>query len=307
MAGNKNDTFEPAYLELKSKNKLKKLADRAQKLLASCRLCPRECGVNRLEGETGFCSIGEEAIVSSAFPHRGEEQPISGRHGSGTIFFAGCNLKCVFCQNFSVSHRSEGEKLSTSSLARKMLVLQERNCHNINFVSPTHLLPQVLMALVEAAEEGLKLPLVYNSGGYEKTETLKQFGEIFDIFMPDFKFWDSRLAEKYMDAPNYPERAREALRWMDNQVGQLETDKNNLARRGLLIRHLVMPGQVADSKKILEWIEEELSAETYVNIMPQYRPAGRAENYPQLQHSLRREEYRQVRTHALDIGLSRLD
>ena len=305
-AESKDNAFKPAYLELESKNKLKTVADKVKNMLVSCRLCPRECSVNRLENEIGYCSIGKKAVVSSAFAHRGEERPISGSRGSGTIFFSGCNLKCVFCQNFSVSHQLQGEKISSSSLARQMIHLQKINCHNINFVTPSHVIPQLLMALAKAAKQGLNIPLVYNCGGYEKIETLELVKNIFDIYMPDFKFWDPQLSEKYLNAPDYPEKVRRAIKWMDNKAGKLKLDEQNIARRGVLIRHLVMPGAVEDSKKILEWIKNELSENTYVNIMPQYRPAGKISDCPELQRSLRTEEYRRVQAYARKIGLNRL-
>ena len=239
--------------------------------LADCRICPRDCVVNRLAGETGYCGIGERALVSSFGPHRGEEPPLVGRAGSGTIFFAGCNLKCVFCQNYDISHTRAGEPVGERSLAGIMLDLQRMGCHNINFVSPSHVAPQIINALEIARGAGMNLPTVYNSGGYDKVETLRMLEGWIDIYMPDAKYLDAEAARNFSDAPDYPQVMRSALAEMQSQAGDLEI-VDGVARLGLLIRHLVMPGMLEDSIRIIDFIADEISANAYVNVMGQYRP-----------------------------------
>jgi len=266
---------EPAYLALHRDGRLRTRAELARRALESCRLCPRACGARRLDGESGTCGVGRRAVVSSAFPHLGEEHCLRGRRGSGTVFFGGCSLRCAFCQNADISWRASGAGLGPDDLAAVMLDLQDRGCHNVNLVTPTHVVPQLIEALAIGAGQGLRLPLVYNSGGYDRAGTLALLDGVVDVYMPDFKFWRPETAARYADAPDYPEVARGALVEMHRQVGPLQLDPDGLARRGVLVRHLVMPGLADESGAILEWLARELSPDTYVNVMAQYRPAGR--------------------------------
>jgi putative pyruvate formate lyase activating enzyme len=240
-------------------------------------------------------------------PHFGEETPISGVHGSGTIFFTHCNLLCNFCQNFDISHEGKGKPVSARELADMMLSLQTLGCHNINFVTPSHVVPQILSALELAVEGGLNIPLVYNSGGYDHVSTLEYIDGIFDIYMPDFKFWDKAPAEETCDAPDYPEIARAAVSEMHRQVGDLVINDRGIAERGLLIRHLVMPVGIAGTRDIMDFLANKISSQTYVNVMPQYRPCGKAWENPVLNRSLKMEEFRKAVTEALQAGISRLD
>jgi putative pyruvate formate lyase activating enzyme len=266
-------SFEPAYLTLQREGALTARAEEARFALESCRLCPRACGARRLDGEPGTCGIGRRAVVSSAFPHLGEEDCLRGRRGSGTIFFSGCSLRCAFCQNADISWQVSGRELEAADLAVTMLALQERGCHNVNLVTPTHVVPQLIEAVAIAAARGLRLPVVYNSGGYERAETLALLDGVVDVYMPDFKFWRAETAARYADAPDYPDVARRALVEMQRQVGPLRFGSDGLARRGLLVRHLVMPGLSDESGAIFEWLARELTPDTYVNVMAQYRPA----------------------------------
>ncbi|HXK08203.1 MAG TPA: radical SAM protein [Vicinamibacteria bacterium] len=269
------DAFEPAYLSLLRDGRLARRARAARHALAACRLCPRACGADRLEGRTGTCGVGRHAVVASAFPHLGEEDCLRGRFGSGTVFFAGCGLLCAFCQNADVSWLRVGEEHDAEDLAAVFLTLQSRGCHNLNLVTPSHVVPQVLEAVAVAAERGLRLPIVYNSSGYDDVETLRLLDGVVDVYMPDFKFWRRETAERYARAPAYPERARAAIAEMHRQVGPLRFGADGLARRGVLVRHLVMPGRVRESAAIFEWLAGEVSADTYVNVMGQYQPAWR--------------------------------
>ncbi|MBU4310950.1 radical SAM protein, partial [bacterium] len=245
--------FIPSYLKLK-KGELKKRTKKAYEILEECRLCPRECGVNRIKREKGFCKSGVLPIVSSFGPHFGEEPPLVGTHGSGTIFLTWCNLCCIYCQNYTISHLGEGREISLEEFASQMLSLQRRGCHNINFVTPTHFVPQILAALEIATEKGLNVPLVYNTGGYDQIETLKLLDGAFDIYMPDIKYSDSGIAEKYSSgASDYPEVVKKALREMHRQVGDLLIE-NGIAQRGLLIRHLVLPNNLAGTKETMHFI-----------------------------------------------------
>ena len=275
--------------------------------MEACGLCPRECGINRLEGELGTCETGRNAIVSSYNAHFGEESPLVGRYGSGTIFVGGCNLLCSFCQNYEISHLKEGVEVEPEQMAAMMIHLAERGCHNINFVTPTHVVPQLLESLAQAAEHGLDIPLVYNSSGYDKKETLEILDGIVDIYMPDFKFWDGCWAERYCEAPDYPERAEKALKEMHRQVGDLVIDDQGVAVRGLLVRHLVMPGDIAGTEKVLEFIADEISPNTYVNVMDQYRPCGDAHKDEYTNRRLSSQEFREAIEAARRAGLTRLD
>jgi len=299
-------TFLPAYLKLGLKE-VRARAEEALQGLVECRWCARNCGVNRLEGELGFCRTGRLARVSSAFPHFGEERPLVGVNGSGTIFFSFCNLRCVFCQNWEISQRGEGKEWDARSLARAMLELQRLGCHNINLVSPSHVVPQILEALSKAIEGGLSLPLVYNTGTYDCLDTLRLLDGIVDIYMPDTKYADEKNARRYSEAPCYPEVMIAALKEMHRQVGDLQLDEHGLAQRGLLVRHLVMPNRIAGSERILEFIAQELSPHTYLNIMFQYRPEYRALEYQELARRPTREELEEVVRLARQLGLHRLD
>jgi putative pyruvate formate lyase activating enzyme len=270
-----SDDFEPAYLALARSGALAERAREAVERLRECRLCPRACGARRLDDEHGTCQTGRLAVFGSAFAHMGEEDCLRGTRGSGTIFFAECNLHCVFCQNADLSHARDGEEARPEALAAIMLELARRGCHNVNLVTPSHVVPQILEALVIAAEHGLALPLVYNTSAYDTVETLRLLDGVIDVYMPDFKFWEEETARRLAAAPDYPERARAALAEMHRQAGVLKMGPDGTARRGVLIRHLVMPGQGEESAAILEWLARELSPDTHVNVMAQYRPAHR--------------------------------
>jgi putative pyruvate formate lyase activating enzyme len=300
-------SFKPAYIETYKKGLLNEKIGQAYEILKACTLCPRACGVDRLSGEKGVCQTGEHAIVSSYNPHFGEESPLVGDHGSGTIFFACCNLMCLFCQNYDISHEGEGVEFSSEQLARAMLFLQEKGCPNINFVTPTHVVPQILAALDKAIEGGLRVPLVYNTGGYDSSETLAILDGVFDIYMPDFKFWDTKVAEELSDAPDYPEVAREALKEMHRQVGDLVMDQQEIAQRGLLIRHLVLPEGLAGTRQVMRFLARKISPDTYVNIMAQYRPCGRASEVEALRRTITEEEHQEAIQMAHDEGITRLD
>lgn len=298
---------EPSYLELNSQGLLKARARQALALLESCSLCPRKCGINRLEGEMGVCQTGRRAMVASYNAHFGEESPLVGRSGSGTIFVSSCNLLCSFCQNYEISHGKEGAEVEPEQMAFMMVQLSRAGCHNINFVTPSHVVPQILEALPYAIEKGLRIPLVYNSSGYDSRETLQLLHGIFDIYMPDFKFWDNRWAERYCRAKDYREVAMDALREMHRQVGDLVLDDRGIAYRGLLVRHLVMPNQVAGTAAIMDFLAKEISRNTYVNLMDQYRPCGPGGRDEFIHRRLRSEEYRAAVNAARRAGIERLD
>ncbi len=299
--------MKPSYIHLFEKGELEEKVKKAVGLLENCKICPRECGVNRIKGEKGFCRTGRKAIVASYNPHFGEEAPLVGKNGSGTIFISSCNLLCSFCQNYEISHLMEGIEVESEQIAYMMLELQKMGCHNINFVTPTHVVPQILEALLVAVKQGLNIPLVYNSGGYDKKETIKLLEGIFDIYMPDFKFWDSKWSAKYMNAPDYRERAKEAIKEMHRQVGDLIVNEEGIAVKGLIIRHLVMPNGVAGTEHIMKFIAEEISKNTYVNIMDQYRPCGKSVEDPVINRMITIEEYREAIEFAKKAGLKRLD
>ncbi|MFH1038269.1 MAG: radical SAM protein [PVC group bacterium] len=295
-------TAKPSYLRLHRTGKLRERFERARELLNPCRLCPRECGVNRRADETGVCRTGRQARVASSHPHFGEEPELVGRDGSGTIFFQSCSLLCSFCQNYDISHCPGGTAVDPEQLAALMLDLASRGCHNINFVTPTHVVPQILEALLPAIDGGLDIPLVYNSSGYEKLETLRLLDGIVDIYLPDFKFWDNRWARKYCRAPDYRERACAAIREMQRQAGGLRTDHRGIARRGLMVRHLVMPKGVAGTAELARFLADEISPRTYLNIMAQYRPCGGAARDPVIGRTLRPGEYRHALAEARAAG-----
>ena len=299
--------MDPSYLKAHREGILRERIAAALAILERCRLCPRHCEVNRLKGEQGVCQTGRQAIVSSHNAHFGEEDPLVGRGGSGTIFLTQCNLLCVFCQNYEISHMGEGAPVQAGDLADMMVTLQGQGCHNINFVTPTHVVPQLLEALPEAIERGLRVPLVYNCGGYEEVATLHLLDGLVDIYMPDFKFWDSQVAERYCKATDYPEKSRLAVKEMHRQVGDLTVDDMGIARRGLLIRHLVMPDGLAGTRDIMRFLATEVSKNTYVNVMSQYRPCGEAYRYRELQRMITVEEYREAVRMAHEEGIHRLD
>jgi putative pyruvate formate lyase activating enzyme len=299
--------FEPAYIKTYKKGLLQEKIKAAYKLLSACNLCPQKCRVDRLSGETGICKTAKHALVSSCNPHFGEEKPLVGTAGSGTIFFTHCNLMCLFCQNFDISHEGRGQKIASADLAAVMLALQQHGCHNINFVTPSHVVPQILSALEIAIQQGLSVPLVYNSGGYDLPATLKLLDGVFDIYMPDFKFWDPQIAESACQARHYPEIARNALREMHRQVGELTVDEDGIAQKGLLIRHLVLPGGLAGTREIMRFIAREISADSYVNLMSQYRPCGRASEVKGLNASLSPADFQTALQAAKAEGITRLD
>jgi putative pyruvate formate lyase activating enzyme len=301
-----------------SSAELHRRAERAVASLAECRACPRDCGVNRLEDKWAACKTGRYAIVSSHFPHFGEEDCLRGWRGSGTIFFGHCNLRCVFCQNYDISqairpgsggegHGAQGHP--PEAIAAMMLELQDRGCHNINFVTPEHVVPQVVEAVALAVDRGLALPIVYNTSAYDALESIELMDGIVDIYMPDFKYWSLERSRTYLKAENYPQAARAAIEAMHRQVGPLVVDAEGLARRGLIIRHLVMPGALDETRAILQWIVDRLGRDTYVNLMDQYYPAGKVgvAQYPELNRRLTSHEFGEARAIARDLGLRRLD
>ncbi len=283
--------FIPSYIALFEKGELNQRIQLLKEFLKECRLCPRECRVNRLNGEVGYCKAPSEIMVSSAFPHFGEEPPLVGYHGSGTIFLTHCNLRCVFCQNYDISHLGRGEQITSSEIAKAMVKLQEMGCHNINFVTPTHYAPQIVASLPEAIEMGLSLPIVYNCSGYESIEVIRLLDGVIDIYMPDAKYMEEKFSKQFSNAPDYPEVIKKVLKEMYRQVGDLKTNSKRIAERGLLIRHLVMPGGVASSEAVLKFIAEEISPHSYVNIMDQYRPEYRAYEYSEISRRITHKEY----------------
>ena len=310
----------PCYQDPAVRRTLPKRVAAALEELACCCVCPRNCRINRLADETKVCHTGRFARVTSAFPHFGEEDCLRGWRGSGTIFFSMCNLRCVFCQNWDISQRAAGRELDAAGIADLMLALQEKACHNINFVTPEHVAPQVVEAVAVAIERGLRLPIVYNTSAYDAIQSLRLMDGLVDIYMPDFKFWSSRTAARLAKAKDYPDRARESIREMHRQVGDLRFGPDGLARRGLLVRHLVMPGQLEESHAVFRWLAEEISPDTYVNIMGQYRPdyevgsiaaAGRRDagsvRYVEINRRPMETELREAHDAAREAGLWRFD
>jgi len=303
---NRSGTY-PSYLTLVESGEFAARIDAALAMLDACRLCPRECGTRRLENERGACRVGRRAIVSSAHPHFGEEAPLVGETGSGTIFFGGCNLKCVFCQNYEISHLLAGNEVAAKRLAALMLRMQEKGCHNLNLVTPTHVVPQILEALELAVRDGLRLPIVYNTGGYDSVEALRLLDGIVDIYMPDVKYLSVAAAARYSDAADYPDVVRSAIREMHRQVGDLELSGDGIAVRGLLVRHLVLPGMLEDTARVAAFLAREISPDTYVNIMSQYRPEYLAGAHPPLDRALSREDWRGALRLARAAGLHRVE
>ena len=302
----------PAYRHLPRADLLER-AERAVAMLEDCRACPRDCGVNRLEDRWAACKTGRFAVVGSYFPHFGEEDCLRGWRGSGTIFFSHCNLRCVFCQNYDISQAirpgTAMPGVPPEALADIMLELQDRGCHNINFVTPEHVVPQIVEALVPAIDRGLNLPLVYNTSGYDSLESIELMDGLVDIYMPDFKYWSPERSRRYLMAADYPEAARRAISAMHAQVGPLQLGDRGLATRGVLLRHLVMPDALEETRAILSWVAEALGPDTYVNLMNQYHPAGKvdAQHFPEIDRMLRPAEYAEAWRAASEVGLSRLD
>lgn len=300
--------FQPAYLKLERTGELAGRERALKDIYKGCHLCPRQCGANRAKWETGFCNSTSRAKVYSAHPHFGEERSLVGSHGSGTIFFSNCNLQCVFCQNWEIAHRGDGSYVSDERIGRLMVDMQERGCHNINLVTPTHIVPNIVSGLRQAIHRGLRAPLVYNCGGYESLEVIQLLDGIVDIYLPDYKYTDGAMARKYSsEASDYPERAAAAIKEMHRQVDEVVLDEAGIALRGLMIRHLVMPENIAGTDKFVRWVAEELGPSTYVNIMAQYRPEHRAYEFPKIARRITRAESRQAIKWARQAGLTRLD
>ncbi len=305
----KRSQFQPAYLRPHKSGELQRRVGEALAALEDCTLCPRDCHVNRLADKFAVCKTGRYAVVSSAFAHFGEENCLRGWNGSGTIFFSWCNLRCVFCQNYDISWEGGGRVTRPEELANLMLRLQAEGCHNINFVTPEHVVAQILEALPLAIEGGLRLPLVYNTSAYDSLHSIELMDGLVDIYMPDFKFWDPEMARHYSKARNYPEAARRVIKAMHRQVGDLVLDENGLAQRGLIVRHLVMPGDIAGTRDIMRWVAEELGPDTYVNVMAQYYPVGKVskQEYVEINRHITSQEFEEALAAARAAGLRRLD
>ncbi len=304
------DDYEPAYLSLWRSCELKARVEMARSELERCRVCPRNCDVNRLEDESALCHTGRNARVASAFAHFGEENCLRGSRGSGTIFFAFCNLRCVFCQNWDISQGPAGHELPAEGVADLMLQLQNAGCHNINFVTPEHVAPQVVEAIAVAVPQGLRVPIVYNTSAYDSIASLRLMDGLVDIYMPDFKFWSSETSRRLARAADYPDVARSAIAEMHRQVGVLRLDRNGIAKRGVLVRHLVMPGQLDEASEIFRWLATEVSRDTFVNIIGQYRPEHRvpsADRYADINRRPTRQELDDAYAAARSAGLWRFD
>jgi putative pyruvate formate lyase activating enzyme len=295
----------PSYLNL-GKKELEKRIEKLFKILESCEICPRKCHVNRLKGEKGYCQLGYLPMVSAYHPHFGEEAPLVGKYGSGTIFMTSCNLSCVYCQNYEISQLRSGEEVSFERLAEMMIELQNLGCHNINFVTPTPQVPAILKSLEIAIEKGLKIPLVYNTSSYDSLEVLKLLDGIIDIYLPDARYSDDKIALKYSNAPNYFEIMKAAIKGMHRQVGDLIVNEEGIAIRGLIVRHLVLPNKLAGSEKIFEFIAKEISKNTFINIMDQYWPAYKAYQYPELSRRITEKEFQEAINLAKKFGLKRI-
>jgi putative pyruvate formate lyase activating enzyme len=297
----------PSYIALHRQGILIERVQVAQELLRECTVCPRLCRVNRFESREGWCQTNALPVVSAYHPHFGEEAILVGRHGSGTIFLTSCSLRCVFCQNWEISHLRLGEEVSHRRLAEMMVELQTQGCHNINFVTPTHMVPQILAALPAAIDMGLSIPLVYNTGGYDRVETLRLLDGVVDIYMPDVKYMDPAHAKRYSGAEDYPQIVRAAVKEMHRQVGDLVINEKGLAERGLLVRHLVMPNGVSDTPQVMRFLAQEVSPHTYVNLMDQYHPYGDAYRYPEIARPLTPEEFEEALEATRKAGIHRLD
>jgi len=299
--------FQPAYLKLLESSELEERVAQAYERLADCDVCAHACHINRRAGELGNCRTGERARISSYAPHMGEEQPLTGFRGSGTIFMTRCNLRCQYCQNHDISQTDSGYDVEPENLAAIMLELQARGCHNINIVSPSHVVPQIMAGLLIAARAGLRVPLVYNTGGYDSLATLALLDGVVDIYMPDMKYADPELAERYSKIKNYPAANQAAVKEMHRQVGDLQLDERGIATRGLLVRHLILPGNLAGTDQIVAFLAEQISKDTYLNLMDQYRPAYQAHHFPELTRRITQAEFDAAVELALAAGLHRLD
>ena len=297
----------PSYIETYKSGELEKRIKIAYNILKSCTICPLNCKVNRLKGQLGACKTGELPIVSDYMPHFGEEAPLVGERGSGAIFFSYCNLRCVFCQTYEISHLGHGRPVSIKELAGIMITLQKEGCHNINLITPSHVVPQIMAALALAIEDGLNIPLVYNTGGYDSIDTLRLLEGVIDIYMPDFKYWDEKVAERFSKVKDYPRVVKAAIKEMHRQVGDLILDERGIAKRGLLVRHLVLPDGLAGTRDVLRFLAKEVSPHTYVNIMGHYRPCGEAQKYPPLNRRIKKIEYEEAIRIAREEGISRID
>jgi putative pyruvate formate lyase activating enzyme len=300
--------FEPAYLKAEREGRLASVEKELWEIMRACRLCPRACGANRLKGETGVCSSTSRLKVYSCGPHFGEERPLVGRGGSGTIFFSNCNLLCCFCQNWEINHRGDGRYVTHEELAEMMIGLQRRGCHNINFVTPTHVVPHIVRSLRLAIRMGLQLPLVYNNGGYDSLDVIRMLDGLIDIYLPDFKYQDGALAARYSSgASDYPQAAAATIKEMHRQAGELSVDERGVARRGLIIRHLVMPNNIAGTDRFVRWVSRELTPATWVNLMAQYRPEHKAFTYPDISRRITAVEWQQALLWAREAGLKNID
>lgn len=297
----------PGYIKLLETGELEQRAVSSYSHLSICDVCALNCPVDRLAGRLGACHIGEKAKVSSYAPHHGEENPLRGWNGSGTIFFTRCNLRCQYCQNHDISQTDFGEEVVPEEIAGMMLQLQARGCHNINFVSPSHVVPQIITAVLVAAKAGLHIPLVYNTGGYDSLSMLKYLDGVIDIYMPDMKYGDSVNAHTYSKIPNYTAINQSAVKEMHRQVGDLQIDINGLATHGLLVRHLVLPNYLSRTDKIVQFLANEISKDTYLNLMDQYRPSYKAYQYPELDRPITHQEYQTAKQMAINAGLHRFD
>jgi putative pyruvate formate lyase activating enzyme len=295
----------PSYLNL-SKKQFKQKIEKLFKILENCEICPRECHVNRLKGKKGFCQLGEKPVISAYHPHFGEESVLIGENGSGTIFFTSCNLACIYCQNYEISQLKVGEEISFDRLAQMMIELQNKGCHNVNLVTPTCQVPQIIKSLSIAIENGLKLPLVYNTNAYDSIETLKLLDSIIDIYMPDAKYSDDKIALKYSKAPGYFEIMKKAIKEMKAQVGDLIINEEGIAVKGLLVRHLVLPNNLTGTEKIVKFLAKEISKNTFLNVMDQYTPYFQAFDYPELSRRITQKEYQTANNLAKKAGLKRL-
>ena len=300
-------TFTPGYIDLLENGQLAERVAEGYRRLEKCNICAWECGIDRISGETGICKTGDRAMVSSYGAHMGEEDPLRGWKGSGTVFFSRCNLRCQYCQNYDISQTGSGRETEPQQLAVMMLELQENGCHNINFVSPSHVVPQILAGVLIAAQAGLRIPLVYNTGGYDSLTTLELLDGVIDIYMPDMKYSNAKIALKYSKIHRYPQVNQAAVKEMHRQVGDLKIDERGIATRGLLVRHLVLPNGLAGTEEIVRFLTEEVSENTYLNLMDQYRPAYKAQQYHNLNRPIKLEVYRQAIQYAHDAGLERLD
>jgi len=301
------NSIEPKFMRTFQSGELHKKVQKAWDRLASCDICPRNCGVDRLSGQTGICDTGRNPVLYRYKAHLGEETPLIGKNGSGTFFFTHCNLRCIFCQNFEMSHLGEGREISLNQMSDMMLVLQKSGCSNINFITPTHVVPQILAALEIAIQKGLCIPLVYNTSGYESVDTLKLLDGVIDVYMPDFKFWDPDVSEKLCGLRDYPEIARQAVLEMHRQVGDLKINGQGLAIQGLLLRHLLLPSGLGGTYDIMKFISEAISPDTYVNIMPQFKPFYRSKEVRELLNPITEDDYAEALQTARELGIHRID